>query len=61
VLPVTYANHLHIKKNKTIPVTDRKGLQDCAMLRIPHCLDTRLTDGGDVSPTRRPPLHSPKT
>jgi hypothetical protein len=22
-------------------------------LRIPHCLDSRLTDGGEVSPTHR--------
>jgi hypothetical protein len=27
----------------------------CEMLRIPHCLDSRLTDGGKVvSPTHRP-------
>jgi hypothetical protein len=33
----------------------RGGLQTCQMLRIPHCLDTWLTDGGKgVSPTRRP-------
>jgi hypothetical protein len=24
------------------------------MSRIPHCLDSRLTDGGEVSLTRRP-------
>jgi hypothetical protein len=24
------------------------GLYDCEMLRIPHCLDSRLTDGGKV-------------
>jgi hypothetical protein len=26
------------------------------MLRVPHYLDNRLTDGGEVSLTRRPPL-----
>jgi hypothetical protein len=32
------------------------------MLRIPHCLDNRLTDGGKVvSPTLRPLLYSPET
>jgi hypothetical protein len=32
----------------------RAGLQGCEMLRIPHCLHSRLTDGGKVvSPTRR--------
>jgi hypothetical protein len=35
-------------KNKAIPVTGRGGLQGCEMLRIPHCLDSRLTDGGKV-------------
>jgi hypothetical protein len=33
------------KKSKAIPVTGRGGLQGCKMLRIPHCLDNRLTDG----------------
>jgi hypothetical protein len=32
------------------------------MLRTPHCLDNRLTDGGKVvSPTHRPLLYSPET
>jgi hypothetical protein len=31
-------------------------------LRIPHCLDNRLTDGGKlVSPTYRPLIYSPET
>jgi hypothetical protein len=29
------------------------------MLRIPHCLDSRLTDGGNVSPTL-PPRSTPQ-
>jgi hypothetical protein len=45
----------HIKVTKTIPVTDRRDLQSCEMLEIPHCIHNRLTDGGDViSLTRRP-------
>jgi hypothetical protein len=35
-------------KNKCIPVTDRRGLLGCAMLRIAHCLDDQLTGGGKV-------------
>jgi hypothetical protein len=31
---------------QAIPVTGRGNLQGCEMLRIPHCLDNRLTDGG---------------
>jgi hypothetical protein len=43
------------KKCKAIPVTGRGGPIGCEMLRIPHCLDNRLTDGGKVvSLTRRP-------
>jgi hypothetical protein len=42
-------------KSKAIPVTGCGGLWDCEMLRIPHCLDNRLIDGGKVvSPTRQP-------
>jgi hypothetical protein len=41
--------------SEAIPVTGRGGLQGCQMLRIPHCLDNRLIDGGKVvSPTHRP-------
>jgi hypothetical protein len=36
------------KKGKTIPVTGLGGLYVCEMLRIAHCLDNRLTDGGKV-------------
>jgi hypothetical protein len=35
-------------KSKAIPITDRAGLYGCDMLRIPHCLDNQLTDGGKV-------------
>jgi hypothetical protein len=43
-------------KSKAIPVTDRGGVYGSEMLRIPHCLDNRLIDGGKVvSPTHRPP------
>jgi hypothetical protein len=46
------------RKGKAIPVIGRGGLQDCEMLRIPHCLDKRLTDGGKVcqlyAPAGRP-------
>jgi hypothetical protein len=42
-------------KGKDIPVTGRGGPWGCERLRLPHCFDKRLTDGGKVvSPTRRP-------
>jgi hypothetical protein len=43
------------KKVKVIYVTGRGSLYVCEKLRIPHCLDNRLTDGAKVvSPTHRP-------
>jgi hypothetical protein len=49
------------KRGKTIPVTGCGGSQDCEMSRLPHFLDNRLTDGGEVvSLTRRPPFTSRK-
>jgi hypothetical protein len=42
-------------ESREYPVTGRGGLQGCEMLRIPRCLDSRLTDGGVVvSITYRP-------
>jgi hypothetical protein len=53
VFPVRYEHHLHIR-NKAIPVIGREGLQVCEMLRIPHCLDSRLTAVKlSASPTNR--------
>jgi hypothetical protein len=40
-----------------MPVTGRGGAQGCETSRLPHFLDSRLTDGGEVvSLTRRPPF-----
>jgi hypothetical protein len=42
-------------KSEAIPATGRGGAYGCEMLRIPHCLDNRLTDGGKLaSPKHRP-------
>jgi hypothetical protein len=41
--------------SKAIPVTGRGGLWGCEMLRIPYCLDNRITDGGKVVS----PMHLP--
>jgi hypothetical protein len=50
--------HSHRRKN----LKSYLGLYGCEILRIPHCLDSRLTDGGKVvSLPRRPSLHSPET
>jgi hypothetical protein len=42
-------------KIKSIPTTGRGGPRGCETSRLPHFLDNRLRDGGEVvSPTRRP-------
>jgi hypothetical protein len=33
-------------KNKHVAVTGRGGLKGCELSRIPHFLDSQLTDGG---------------
>jgi hypothetical protein len=44
-------------KGKAIPVTGREGPWGCETSRLPHFLDKRLTDGGEVvSLTRRQPF-----
>jgi hypothetical protein len=49
-----------VKKGKVIPVTGHGGPQVCETSRIPHFLDSRLTDGAKVvSLTRRLPLTPP--
>jgi hypothetical protein len=42
--------HYHTvkKKVKAVPVTGHGGPQGFEMLRLPHFLDNRLTDGGEV-------------
>jgi hypothetical protein len=42
----------HMVTGKAIPVTGREGPYGCETSRLPHFLDNRLTDGGEVvSPT----------
>jgi hypothetical protein len=45
------------QKGKAIPVTDRRGPQGCETSRLPHFVDSRVTEYGEVfSLTRRPPF-----
>jgi hypothetical protein len=42
---------------KAVPITGRGGQLGCETSRLPHFLDNRLTDGGEVvSLTRQPPF-----
>jgi hypothetical protein len=51
---------MHYFECKAIPVTARGGLQGCEMLRIPHCPDDLLTDGGKVVSITHPPHFTPQ-
>jgi hypothetical protein len=45
------------QKKESYRVTGREGPQGCETSRLPHFIDNRLTDGGEiVSLTRRPPF-----
>jgi hypothetical protein len=47
------------RKGKAIPVTGRGGPQGCETSRLPHFLDNRLTDGGEIVSLTRRPLFTP--
>jgi hypothetical protein len=47
-------------KSKAIHLTSLEGLWGCEMLRIPHCLDIRLRDGGKVVSPKHPPRFIPQ-
>jgi hypothetical protein len=47
-------------KVKAIPVTGRGGAWSCEKSRLPHFLDNRLTDGGEVVSLRRRPPFAPQ-
>jgi hypothetical protein len=53
--PCRKHTYIYIYKVKAIPLTGRGCLKGCEMLRITHCLENRLIDGGKaVSLTHRP-------
>jgi hypothetical protein len=55
LLATTY--YWKVKKAKAILVPERERPYGCETSRLPHFLDNRLTDGGEVvSLTRRPPF-----
>jgi hypothetical protein len=47
-------------KGKAISVTGRGGPLGCDMSRLPHFLDNRLTDDGEVVSLMRRPLFTPR-
>jgi hypothetical protein len=55
---IYFINRLTGKKREAILVTVLGCPYVCETSRLPHFLDNRLTDGGDVSLRRRPPFTS---
>jgi hypothetical protein len=55
-MPVaTHSQSSGVLEGKAIPVTGCAGPQSCETSKLPHFLDSRLTDGGEVVDlTRRP-------
>jgi hypothetical protein len=51
---VTAATQSKEKVKLSIPVTGRGCLEGLEMFRIPHCLDSHLTDGGKVASLNAP-------
>jgi hypothetical protein len=47
-------------KGKAIPVTGYGGPLGCETLRVPHCLNNRLTDGGKVVNLTPRPTFTPQ-
>jgi hypothetical protein len=53
--------YLKILTLKAIPVIGRGDLKSCETSRLPHVLDNRLRDGGElISLTRRPAAFYPQ-
>jgi hypothetical protein len=62
ILWMTYQSHfcIPLAKGRAVPVTDRGGPQGCDTSTLPHFLNNRLTDGGEVvSLTRQRPFTPP--
>jgi hypothetical protein len=49
-----------VRLSKAIPVTGREGPQGCEKSRLPHFVDNRPTDGGEVIRLTRWPPFTPQ-
>jgi hypothetical protein len=47
-------------KRWSCPVTGREGPEGCETSRLPHFLDSQLTDGGEAVSLTRPPPFTPR-
>jgi hypothetical protein len=57
---VTQLPKLKYLVSKDIPLAGHGSLYGYEMLRIPHCLDNRLTDGGKIVSLTHRPLSTPQ-
>jgi hypothetical protein len=51
---------MKVRKDNAVPVTGREGPYGCDGLRLPHLLDSRLTDGVKIVSLTRPPPFTPQ-
>jgi hypothetical protein len=52
--------HPYKGQGKASPVTGCGGPQGCETSRLPHFLDNRLTDGGEIASHTRRPSFTPR-
>jgi hypothetical protein len=60
LLPILRMRGVVKVKGKDIPVTGHEGPEGCQTSRLPHFLDNRLTDGGEVVSLKRRPPFTPR-
>jgi hypothetical protein len=60
VMAPVWRTEINIRKGDPLKVTGCGGPSVCETSRLPHSVDSRFADGGDVSLTRRPPFGSNK-
>jgi hypothetical protein len=57
---IAYCMYKLVIYSFVFPVTGLGGLYGCEKFRIPHGLDIRLTDGGEVAVLKHRPLPAPR-
>jgi hypothetical protein len=59
-MKITVVWYMTLYKGKAISVTGLGGPYGCETSRLPHFVDNRLTDGGEIVSLKRLPLFTPR-